>query len=132
MPMIATTIISSIRVKPFCSCFIGTPFVLVEASPALYRTIHSHATTMPAYSCLFRVEKVTPLASTRTIGVMNCQFLSPRSGLVARDLALVHLVDLLLVEEHLGVAAVDLLAHEDVEEVRVDVVVELHAPEDLE
>src|SRR5437879_7657801 len=46
-----------------------------------------------------------------------------RSGRVAGDARLVHLVDLLLVEEHLGVAPVHLAPHEDVEQVRIDVVV---------
>src|SRR5207248_83583 len=53
-------------------------------------------------------------------------------GLVARDLRFVDLVHLLLVEEHLGVASVHLAAHEDVEEVGIDMVIFLHAPEDLE
>src|SRR4051812_3599410 len=51
---------------------------------------------------------------------------------VTGDFRLVDLVDLLLVEEHLGVALVHLAAYEDVEEVRVDVLVLFHPPEDLE
>src|SRR5688500_15095199 len=53
-------------------------------------------------------------------------------GAVSRDPCLVDLVDLFGVEEFLGVAQVDLLAHEDVEELRVDVAAFLHAPEDGE
>src|SRR6476646_2444051 len=45
----------------------------------------------------------------------------PESGLVAGDGGLVDLVDLLGVEEFARVAQVHLVAHEDVEEVRVDV-----------
>src|SRR6266436_6175785 len=55
-----------------------------------------------------------------------------RSGPVARDARFVDRVDLFGIEEHLGVAPVDLPAHEDVEQIRVDVVVELHAAQDLE
>src|SRR5262245_38452848 len=54
-----------------------------------------------------------------------------RSGPVAGDARLVDLVDLLRVEEHLGVALVDLALDEHVEQVRVDVAVLLHAAEDL-
>ena len=45
---------------------------------------------------------------------------------VAGDLRLVDVVDLLLVEEHLGVAAIDLLAHENVEQVGVHVAAQAH------
>src|SRR5438552_15075404 len=38
MPMIATTIISSIRVKPFCSRFIGYPLLTGGKSIGLYPT----------------------------------------------------------------------------------------------
>src|SRR5262249_32521022 len=48
---------------------------------------------------------------------------------VTRDLAHVHLVDLVRVEELPGVGVVDLLPHEDVEEIRVDVAVQLELAE---
>src|SRR2546421_11388574 len=38
MPMIATTIISSIRVKPFCSLFIGYPLLTDGKSIGMYPT----------------------------------------------------------------------------------------------
>src|SRR5260221_13749321 len=55
-----------------------------------------------------------------------------RSRLVAGDARLVHVVDLLGIEELAGVAQVHLVSHEDVEEIGVDVAVLLHAPEDRE
>src|SRR5882672_4531933 len=55
-----------------------------------------------------------------------------RLRLVAGDARFVDFVDLLRVEEHLRVALVDLAAHEDVEQIRVDVVAELHLAQDLE
>src|SRR5450432_4828117 len=54
------------------------------------------------------------------------------SRLVAWDALLVHVVDLLGIEELAGVAQVHLVSNEDVEEVGVDVAVFLHAPEDRE
>ncbi len=51
---------------------------------------------------------------------------------VSGDLALVNIVDLLFVEEHLGVAQVHLPAHEDVEQVRVDMAVQPEFAEDLQ
>src|SRR3989304_5512282 len=68
----------------------------------------------------------------------DCRKMSPgyrdghrynHSGRIARNLRLVHLVDLLLVEEQLGVTPVDLLAHEHIEQVRIDVPVQPESAE---
>src|SRR5258706_4239141 len=50
--------------------------------------------------------------------------------LVAGNARFVDVVDLVLIEEFLRVAQVDLLAHEDVEEVRIDVCCLAHLAED--
>src|SRR5262245_28321459 len=84
----------------------------------------------PSFSYLRKV----PRGSVQYVtpgGDENWQF-PAALGRVARDAGLVHVVDLFLVEEHLGIAPVNLLAHEDIEQVRVDVAVEPHAAEDLE
>src|ERR1700686_1513325 len=54
------------------------------------------------------------------------------SRLVAGDAGVVDCVDLLGIEELARVAQVDLVAHEDVEEIGIDVPVLLHAAEDPE
>src|SRR5688572_20840407 len=53
-------------------------------------------------------------------------------GVVAGDLGRIHGVDLLGVEELLRVAHVHLVAHEDVEEVGIDVAADLHLAQDRE
>src|SRR4051812_1351948 len=68
----------------------------------------------------------------RGTGSCPAYFFAVGLGLVARDFALVDLVDLLLVEEHLGVAAVHPAPQEAVEEIRVDVLAQVHPTEDLE
>jgi hypothetical protein len=49
--MIATTIISSIRVKPFCSVLIGYSFSFLVVKAVAYRDLPAfYATPMPAHA----------------------------------------------------------------------------------
>ena len=61
-----------------------------------------------------------------------CRRMAAGSGFVTRDAALVHLVDLLGIEEFARVLQVHLLAHEDVEEIGVDMPVTSYATWRLE
>src|SRR5690349_16736448 len=170
MPMIATTIISSIRVKPCWTFFMLSPWEilkgllrhtcvcgLIYATGVPTRSAARHLVPLRERRCMVvflpfpsagcdvhwarpgcrrksrfnrwkrSAPRGRPDAKSDGIGQEAC-----RSGLVAGDLALVHVIDLLRVEEFARVAQVHLLAHEHVEKIGVDVSALLHAPEDAE
>src|SRR5437879_9056692 len=54
MPMIATTIISSIRVKPFCSLFIGNPLLTGGKSIGLYPTCLDARNDHARFLCFYK------------------------------------------------------------------------------
>src|SRR5918992_5662299 len=88
MPMIATTIISSIRVKPFCSCFMVCSLLrdyenffrsALYAGPPFLCNSYATPESTPFGGCT--VENRTASTFERRIFVSNCQFWSVAFGL---------------------------------------------------
>src|SRR5579871_3915941 len=69
MPMIATTIISSISVKPFSMCFIKTSLLVKSTRGQREQTMHEACQARSALSdCFYNVEKVTVTRSGVALG----------------------------------------------------------------
>src|SRR4029077_6495702 len=141
MPMIATTIISSISVKPRWIFFIWILPRLVNCQPSKRPTRAYSCNTHASAKRPDCVLQITPAGRILTgfgprvpIFVTSSQPRPPRtgSGPVPGDRALVDLIDLLPVEEHLGIALVHLAPDEHVEQVGIHLAVFLPAARDLE
>src|SRR6184192_3973028 len=110
MPMIATTIISSIRVKPCCS-------FLMEILPwrvATRHCVHAGPCKRCAKQQLFHYISDLDVSGGAAAGHAPCQEtdeIRQPLWLVAGDFRLVDVVDLLGIEEFARVLQVHLLAH---------------------